>query len=128
MSENKETEIKTASKSYMLSTGEYLGTGLRFLLRSELKEVTGKEKTTLFLMGIPNPVMPYTHVRDYSGDNIINYVYQKSGEAISEFLGETAWLPGTVYYGEMMDDGEFHITGTDKPAWDDGNWGQKAQF
>ena len=115
------TSVNSGSKSYILATSEYLGTKeLKHLFRSELR---GDDSVTLFLMGVPNPVIIYSLLPDISNANVTDFLLKSITDSIAEFLEENEWVEGSTYYGELMSDGRFHV-GSERPRWEDGHWGQ----
>ena len=124
MNQDHRHPIKSESGSYILATSEYIGTSeLKYMFRSELR---GSEATTLFLLGVPNPVIVYSLVSDVSPENITSFLFKSITDSIAEFLEQDDWTEGNTYYGELLGDGKFSIS-AEKPAWEDGNWGQRLE-
>jgi len=125
MDQEKRFKLKTDTRHYMLVTSEYMGTkDFKFLIRSELR---GDEKTTLFLLGVPNPAVVYAHGSHGTQEQTLTSLYESASNSIAEYINDHEWVEGAIYYGELMVDGIFHI-GAEKPDWEDGNWGQKVDF
>jgi hypothetical protein len=121
MNEKQNIEINTGSKSYMLMVSEFIGTKtLKHLFSAELR---GEAGSTYFLMGVPNPALLYATSHDITPEGITKFLFDAIRESVAEFLEENAWEGGKTYYGELMEDGKFRI-GSEKPSWEDGNWGQ----
>lgn len=113
--------INSGSKSYVLMANEFIGTNtLKHLISSELRGDTG---STYFLLGIPNPVVLYSCISDVSPDGVRDFLFKAATDSVADFLGEDEWEEGKTYYGEFMEDRKFHIS-SEKPSWEDGNWGQ----
>ena len=125
MDEENEFKIIANSKSYILATSEYVGTNaFKFMIRSELR---GENKTTLFLLGIPDPAIVYARSINKSQDETKERLLHQASDSIAKYINENEWAEGAVYYGEYQISGTFEI-GANKPKWEDGNWGQKVQF
>ncbi len=55
-------------------------------------------------------------------------IYAAALAAIEDYIRDNEWKQGGIYYGEMLQDGTFDIAGTEKPDWEDGNWGERANL
>lgn len=125
MDQERQFGLKTDTKHYILATSEYMGTKeFKFLIRSELRS---DEKTTLFLLGVPNPAVVYAQGSHGTQEQTLLSLYESASSSIAEFINNQEWVEGGTYYGELMVDGVFHID-TEKPDWEDGNWGQKVDL
>jgi len=122
MNQEQEFNIDAKSKHYVLATSEYIGTkNFKYLIRSELR---GNGKVTLFLLGIPDPIVVYAGNTNRAQDSVVKSLYQSAVDSVARFIGENEWVEGATYYGEYLIDGTFEITDK-KPQWEDGEWGQK---
>ncbi len=122
MDTGKEFQLKLQSKNYSLAIDEYIGAkDFKYMLRSELRSGS---QTTLFLMGIPDPAKVYASPANSSQVSLKENLYKAVVESITEFINENEWKEGGVYYGEYGVNGVFEI-GSEKPAWEDDDWGQK---
>jgi hypothetical protein len=122
MNKEQEFKIDAKSKHYVLATSEYIGTKkFKYLIRSELR---GDGKVTLFLLGIPDPIVVYASNTNRSQDSVVKSLYQSAVDSVAKFISENEWTEGKTYYGEYLIDGSFEIS-DQKPEWEDGEWGQK---
>lgn len=120
-----ESEIQTKSKNYVLETNEYLGTKIpKHLIQAKLKSDTG---STLFLLGIPDPIVVYASVTDSSQKAVTEKLFLAVNNSIADYIDKNGFVEGSIYYGEYSVNGSFEI-GTEKLVWEDGNWGQIAKF
>ncbi len=125
MDGEKQFELRTKTKRYVLVTSEYMGTkNFKFLIRSELR---GDQGITLFLLGIPNPAIVYALGPHASQEQIMEGLYKSVTVSIADYINNNEWVEGGTYYGELMVGGAFHIS-PKKPDWEDGNWGQKVDM
>jgi len=122
MGGDKEFELNTKTRPYILATSEYFGTKnpRYFLIRSELR---GDTETTLFLLGVDMLILS-TQAVGRPKEDVTKELYSSATKAIKEFIEENGLKEGSTYYGEYLPSGEFKI-GLEKPSWEDGNWGQK---
>jgi len=125
MKKEQKSEINVKSKNYMLLTSEYIGTkNFKYMIRAELKSDTG---STLFLLGIPDPITVYASVTNSGQDAVKEKVFLAVNDSIAEYIDKNGFVEGTIYYGEYIVDGSFEIS-TKKPLWEDGNWGTKIEL
>lgn len=121
---NKEREflITVKSKNYKLVTDEYIGSKeLKYSIRAELR---GEKCVSLFIMGIPDVSLLYANSINAPEEKKIEKLYQIIINSIKEFASSNDFVEGKTYYGEYLPNGSFVID-LNKPAWEDGNWGQK---
>jgi len=125
MEQDRQFEINTGSKSYMLATSEWFGckNPQYFLIRSELR---GEKGVTLFLLGVDGYSISTKYI-GVSGDDVREKLFVAATNAIAGFLEENNFVEGATYYGEYLSDETFEIL-KEKPEWEDGNWGQKYNF
>lgn len=122
MQKEKQFTLKANDKEYTFTTGEYMGTKTpKVMIRGELR---GDDKAALFLLAI-DPMWASIRASSSSQEDSIKEIYKAALVAVEEYIKKNEWAHGGTYYGEMTQNGSFDITGTEKPYWEDGNWGSK---
>lgn len=124
MNQEKELEINTKSKSYMLATSEYFGcTDPRyFLIRSELRD---NNIVMLFLLGVDGLMVSAKYL-GIKKEEITKKLYSAATESISQYLEKNGVKIGDVIYGQYLEDETFEL-GIQNPEWKNESWGQKIE-
>ncbi len=120
MQQDFKSSVTANAKEYTVSTREALsGTSPNVALSAR---VQGDGRTAIFF-ALVDPFYMSVHATSNPKHTTIQRAHEELCAAIRRYIENSDIENGVVYYGHMLQNGKFEITGTEKPDWDDNSWG-----